>query len=285
MSLAQVHLAPLLAQSEGSADVSVAIIDGPVDTSHEGFAGRSFVRVNGDRRVRCSIDNSVACKHGTFVASEIGAARGSGALALAPACPIILRPIFSEGVDASGRAPTVSAADLAAALLDALSAGARVVNLSVGLADTAMEPSPALDEAFDAARARGVVVIAAAGNQGALGAVPLFARGWVGPVVACGAGGRRRPDATFGPSVGRYGLLAPGAQIDGLNSGGGLRTMTGSSAAAPIVSGAAALLWSIAPSASASAIVAALRGDPRARRGVVPPMLNAEAALRRLTQG
>lgn len=285
MSLAQVHLDALVAQSTGSEGVTLAVIDGPVDTGHEGFGGKSFRTVEGDPRVQCSVDNSLACKHGTFVASELGAARGSGAPALAPSCPMILRPIFAEGVDASGRAPTVTAADLALAIRDVLRAGARVVNLSVGLADTAMEPSPALDEAFDEARRRGVVVIAAAGNQGALGAVPLFAHPWVIPVVACDAGGRPLADATYGPSVGRYGLMAPGSGIQGLSSGGGLREMTGSSAAAPFVSGAAALLWSLRPGVSAVQLITALRGDSRARRGVVPPLLDAEQALRALGGG
>lgn len=273
------HLAPLLEASEGVPEITIAVIDGPVDTGHAGLAGASIHAVEGDPRVSCTLDGSVACQHGTFVAGVLAGARGSGAPGLAPRCRYVVRPIFSEGVDASGVIPEVTVGDLVAALREVLAAGARIVNLSLGLADSALTPHPELTEVFDEAQRRGVLLVAAGGNQGYLGPVPLFAHPQVLPVVGCDAHGQPLLDATLGPTVGRFGLMAPGMQVTSLKSGGGLRRMSGSSAAAPFVTGAAALLWSLRPRATAGAILSALRrGAPR-RSGVVPPILNAEASL------
>ncbi|MFF2937821.1 S8 family serine peptidase [Streptomyces mirabilis] len=64
--------------------------------------------------------------------------------------------------------------------------------------------------------------------------------------------------------------------------GGGYQPFSRTSAAAPFVTGTAALLWSTAPDLSAARIRAALCLPGRARRSIVPPLLNASASLRAL---
>lgn len=278
------RLGSLTAATLGDPSVTVAVIDGPVDLEHPGFAGSSLRAVEGDPRIACAMDNSMACQHGTVVAGVVSASRDSGAPGLAPGCPAIIRPIFAEGTGAGGVIPEVTVDDLVAALRDVLNAGARIVNLSLGLADSALEAHPALTAAFDEAQRRGVLLIAAGGNQGYVGPVPLFAHPWVLPVVGCDAHGSPLPDATLGPSVGRYGLMAPGLQVTSLKAGGGTRHMTGSSVAAPFVAGAAALLWSLVPGATARQVLDALRYAPARRGGIVPPLMDAEASLARLRQ-
>jgi subtilisin family serine protease len=124
---------------------------------------------------------------------------------------------------------------------------ARVVNLSL---DGAGPCSAPLQEAIDEARARGVLVVAAAGNQGEdyRGYFPANCRG----VLAVGAVG---PDGRLAPYANRGApLLAPGgntglgpeAGILGAGflpgQGMGWRYLQGTSQAAPHVAGAAAIL-------------------------------------------
>ncbi|MER5700002.1 S8 family serine peptidase [Streptomyces mirabilis] len=61
-----------------------------------------------------------------------------------------------------------------------------------------------------------------------------------------------------------------------------LQPFSGTSAAAPFVTGTAALLWSTAPDLPAARIRAALCLPGTARRSIVPPLLNASASLRAL---
>lgn len=85
--------------------------------------------------------------------------------------------------------------------------------------------------------------------------------------------------SNLGGSIGRRGLGAPGDQITSLGSSGKPLTLGGTSAAAPFVTGALALLWSEFPSATAAAIkYAATQATTRRRTTVVPPLLDAWAA-------
>ena len=58
--------------------------------------------------------------------------------------------------------------------------------------------------------------------------------------------------------------------------------MSGTSAAAPFVTGAIALLWSLYPQASAAEIRQAILRPDIPRRSITPPLLNAEASWRLL---
>ncbi|NQZ10089.1 MAG: S8 family serine peptidase, partial [Algicola sp.] len=66
------------------------------------------------------------------------------------------------------------------------------------------------------------------------------------------------PNANTGPWVAEHGLLAPGDEIVSTAAGGGYQKMTGTSVAAPFVTGVAALLWSLVPQADAQSIRRAL---------------------------
>jgi subtilisin family serine protease len=91
--------------------------------------------------------------------------------------------------------------------------------------------------------------------------------------------------SNLGNSIGRRGLSAPGENIASLGFGGKPLTLGGTSVAAPFVTGAVALLWSLFPAASAANIKLAMAlAHDSARRGVVPPLLNARRAWLALAQ-
>src|SRR5262249_60244108 len=126
---------------------------------------------------------------------------------------------------------------------------------------------------------RGVIIVAAAGNQGTLGSSVITRHPSVIPVAACDRNGRPLNVSNLGRSIGRRGLSAPGDEVTSLGAGGGLRTFGGTSAAAPFVTGTLALLWSAFPAAAPAAINHAIRRtQPPRRHTVVPPLLDAWAA-------
>lgn len=104
--------------------------------------------------------------HGTAVASIIAArfAKGSGLRGVASGATILpLRVSERQETDDGGRqrAASVSPADLARWITQAVSSHATVINVSLVL----YEDNPALRKAVEAALAHNVVVVAAAGNR------------------------------------------------------------------------------------------------------------------------
>jgi subtilisin family serine protease len=125
---------------------------------------------------------------------------------------------------------------------------------------------------------------AAAGNQGSIGNISLINHQWLIPVAACDENGKLDVMSNFGPSIGSRGLMAPGQNIRSTYPEGQYTHMSGTSFAAPFVTGAIALLWSINPKASAAQIKQSivLSATRRSSRSLIPGLLNAEAASRLL---
>jgi subtilisin family serine protease len=85
------------------------------------------------------------------------------------------------------RAPTsATPEELAAAIMECVSAGARLVNLSAALVQLpSSREERALEGALDYAATRGVVIVVAAGNQGSVGSTLITRHPWVITVAAC----------------------------------------------------------------------------------------------------
>src|SRR5262245_2450112 len=128
-----VRLLPLMSRSEGRRDVAVALIDGPVALDHPDLVHSSITTTSDEIRGRCSTAGSVACEHGTFVAGLLAARRGSRAPAICPGCTFILRPIFTDSPTGSNM-PRATPEELRTAIIDAVNAGAKVINLSAAMA-------------------------------------------------------------------------------------------------------------------------------------------------------
>ena len=65
--------------------------------------------------------------------------------------------------------PMAAPSELAAAIIDCIEAGARLINSSLGLTRFFTQSEQALEEALNRAAKRTVIVVAAAGNQGTVG--------------------------------------------------------------------------------------------------------------------
>ena len=202
--------------------VTVAVIDSGVDPSHPDLAGA----------IAGSYDTAGAERphaHGTGMAGAI-ASRGT-VLGIAPGANLLtVRAFSANSGSAEGTTLTIiKGLDWAA------EKGARVVNMSF-----AGPPDPRLRDALAKANAKGIVLIAAAGNAGPT-SPPLYpaADPSVIAVTATDAS-----DALFsGANRGKYiAVAAPGVDILVPAPDGGYQLTTGTSVAAAEVSGVVALL-------------------------------------------
>lgn len=278
LPLELVKLIALMERTSGSPEVKIGLIDGPVVVQHADLAGEYLHEIPGNNGGTCTQANSTACLHGTFIAGILSAKRNSLAPAICPNCTLLIRPIFTEITSVREPMPSATSLELATAIMACINAGARAINLSLALAYPSSKGEQALEEALNQAARRGVIVVAAAGNQGTLGSSVITRHPWVIPVVACDLRGRPMNESNLGSSIGRRGLSAPGDGITSLGSEGQSLTLGGTSVAVPFVTGAIALLWSEFPAATAAQVKLAITQATTPRRAsVVPPLLDAAA--------
>jgi subtilisin family serine protease len=274
-----VMLTPLMERTRGRPEVVVGLIDGTVAMGHPELEGANIREISGELSGQCAEAGSFACMHGTFVAGILCGKRDSTAPAISSNCTLLVRPIFAETTLGNEQMPSATPASLASAIIESIDAGARVLNMSVAIAQPSSQGECELQEALDYALKRGVIAVAASGNQGTLGSSAITRHPWVIPVIGCDLQGRPIGYSNFGNSVGRRGLSAPGDQITSLGTEDKTLTLGGTSVAAPFVTGAIALLWSEFPTATATEIkFAVTQGNGVRRNTVVPPLLDAWAA-------
>lgn len=173
--------------------------------------------------------------HGTNVAGIIAATPDNriGIAGLAPG----VRLLSLRAFDASGNGEDD---DISAAIVYAADRGARVINMSFG----DLFYSPLMRDAIAYAHGKGVVMAASSGNNGA---PDVHFPSSYPEVIAVGAtdeADRRTTFSSYGPQLS---LVAPGSSILTTGLDGDYVTFGGTSASAPHVSAAAALLLSLHP--------------------------------------
>lgn len=285
--LSQIRLQSLMDISNGNPDISIGLIDGPVDYTHPAFQGSRISAVKESQLAVCISASSIACRHGTFVGGILCAKRGLSAPAICPGCTLLLRPIFMDQTLTNRDIilPSTTPEELSEAIIEVVDAQVKIINLSLGLSSSSLITYSRLQEAYDYARLHGTIIVAASGNQGNIGSISLINNQWIIPVAACDEYGRLDSMSNFGKSIGNRGLMAPGVNITSTSSdegGGGYIQMSGTSFAAPFVTGALALLWSVFPKATAAEIILAIRTanssySPR-KSSIIPPLVDIEAA-------
>jgi type VII secretion-associated serine protease mycosin len=182
--------------------------------------------------------------HGTVMASLIaahGRSPAAGVIGIAPAAKIL--PIRDS--DAKGRGDSVRSAE---AIRIAIARGATIINYS-----GAVSPSLALQEAVGMAKSADALIVASAGSktQDVVAAYPAAMLG----VLSVGASSRSGRPASFTKPGKNVQLCAPGEDILGAKPNGKYSVGDGTSQAAAIVSGAAALVRAKFPSLSAPEVI------------------------------
>jgi subtilisin family serine protease len=286
--LSQTRLQSLMSISSGHPDIIIGVIDGPVDFNHPAFQESRIRTVKDSQLGACKNASDISCTHGTFVVGILCAKPGLSAPAICPNCEIILNPIFREE-DANNTNnkdiifPSATPEELSRAIIETIDAGAQVINLSLGLSSSSLTVYDKLQQAYDYALHKGVIIVVAAGNQGNIGNISLINHQWLIPIAACDENNRLDSLSNFGPSIGNRGLMAPGVNITSTYPGGQYTRMSGTSFAAPFVTGGIALLWSIFPKADPAAIIHSITtGTSFKRHSIIPPLLNVEAAWNKL---
>ena len=284
--LSVIRLHSLMDASRGSPNITIGLIDGPLDFDHPAFQESTIRAVKESQIAACKNASSIACSHGTFVAGILCAKRGLFAPAICPNCKIILNPIFREDTTTNKTSkgmilPTTTPEELSSAIIETIDAGAKIINLSLGLSTSSLTVYDKLQQAYDYALHKDVIIVIAAGNQGNIGSVSLIKHQWLIPVAACDENGKLDPTSNFGPSIGNRGLMAPGVNIVSTYPRGQYVHLSGTSFATPFVTGGIALLWSIFPNTTPAVIINSItRGISfNRRRSIIPPLLNGEAAL------
>jgi Subtilase family len=217
--------------SDWGKGVIIAVVDGGVvgDTS---FGSRLSQLDIGYGLVGGGTDGS----HATSVAA-LAAGGAADVPGVAPSASLL--SIRVTGADGSGDVFSV-----AQGIYAAVDAGAQIINVSLGGYAT----SSVLADAVDYALAANVAVVAAAGNdQAAQLAWPAAYPG----VVSVGAVDARGQQTLFSNSGGSLQLTAPGYAITTVGAGGSRVSFSGTSASAPVVSGAIAALLSTTPGLNA----------------------------------
>jgi subtilisin family serine protease len=276
-NLANSNIAKLKSLTSGNSDVVVGLIDGPVNLGHKDL---SLNIISIGNKIA---DKSVAIHHGTFIAGILSARADSPAPGICPDCTLIVRPLSALSAEENGII-SLSQDELATAIVDCIHSGAQIINLSLSVSPAIGRHAPLLADALRLAAARGVLVIAASGNGSRLHNSELTEHPWVIPVVSLAADGRYSGFSTTSPSIGARGVGAPGEGIYGLSEQDGHVTLSGTSAAAAFVTGAAALLRASFMKASPQMLRAAIVATRRQRRTLYPPPLNAWDAYLRLSQ-
>ena len=243
----------------GNPATIVAVIDTGVDLNHPDLASKIWTNpdpnqggyigdIHGWNFLNGTPNVMDTNGHGSHVAGIIAAASNNGVGVSGVDWNAQIMPL--KTIDGSGDG-TVDAA--VAAVYYAVQHGARVINASWDGPDY----DPALNNAIAYADSQGVVFVAAAGNESADNDLtPTYPASYPEPnlisVAAVDQSGNLANFSNYGPTT--VGLAAPGVNILSTVPGG-YAFYSGTSMAAPFVSGAVALLVGLHPTWTAPQLV------------------------------
>ena len=212
-----------------SAGVRVGILDTGIDTAHPALRGRNIISAS----FVAPPARRAETQHGTGVATLlVGTGAGGGVPGLLPSAQVYAADVFHTAADGSQSADAVTIARGLSWL-----AGQRVDVINISLAGS---ENRLLTSAVEAVLARGISVVAAAGNDGPA-ASPRHPGALPGVLAVTAIDRRKRPyrRAARGAHIA---YAAPGVSIWTAQPRGRQGVATGTSYAAPFVTAVIALL-------------------------------------------
>lgn len=229
------------------AGVRVAVLDTGIDPTHPDLAGNvaggiNLVTAGG----RTSDDHG----HGTHVAGTIAALDNTwGVVGVAPRASLYSVKVLDR--QGSGYLSSI-----VKGLEWCIQNRIQVVNMSFGTD----EGNETFAEAIRAAYQAGLAVVASAGNSGPGANTVSYPARYPETiaVAACSSAGRVAPFSSRGAEVD---VTAPGVDIYSTRIGGGYTTLSGTSMAAPHVTGLSALLLMANPALSPPAVRSAITSN------------------------
>ena len=219
-------------KTHGSTSVTLAVIDTGIDYNHPDLSGKVLAGYN---YVSGNSDPYDDNGHGSHVAG-LAAAMTNNSVGVA-GVDWQARILPLKVLDSSGSGYD---SDIASAIRYAADNGAEVINMSLGGSDS----STTLQNAVNYAYGKGVVIVAAAGNDGSSSvSYPAAYNG----VIAVGATDSSNQRADFSNYGSRLDLVAPGVSVLSTYPGNRYQSMSGTSMSSPIVAGGACLMLAAFP--------------------------------------
>lgn len=214
--------------TQGDESIIVAVLDTGIDENHRDLAGRVILEVNFSDSPTC--DDIYG--HGTHTGGIIAA--------IAPEC----RLINVKVCDDVGRCEASTAAE---GIIWAVNHGAKVINIGF-----CVESSPYLELAINYAWSQGVVIVAAAGNEGK--STPVYPA-YYANCVAVAATNVNNSLALLSNYGDWVDMAAPGFNIYSTQPQNQYGYKSGTSSAAAHVSGVAALVFGVAKDTNGNGVI------------------------------
>lgn len=251
--------------TSGGNGIKVAVLDTGVNTTHKDLTGNDEQCKDFTQRKTPLVNGSCSDKngHGTHVAGTVlahGGSDGKGVFGVAPEAELWAYKVLNDR--GSGYSDDIAAA-IQHAADEAVRTGSKVV-ISMSLGSSSK--STLISDAVDYAYARGVLVVAAAGNSGpgdntigypgalenaiAVAALEDVQQNGSYRVADFSSRGNPATDGDFAIQERDIELSAPGRAVESTWYDGSYNTISGTSMATPHISGLAAKIWAANPSLS-----------------------------------
>ncbi|PYF04537.1 hypothetical protein BJ122_103192 [Rhodopseudomonas faecalis] len=223
----------------GDPRITIAVLDGPVDRTHECFRGARLTPIDDfapDEFVTARTCNDRTMAQGSHTASVIFGQPCSAVEGQAPLCRGLLVPIFADGAVCTPQR-------LARAIVVAVDHGAQVIHVGGGAFVTMADHDGQLAKALALCLRRKVLIIAAAGRRGS---AELLRAALAAPVLAVKAVEQLPSPGCDGALAigGGCGIAMPGSRIFGAALEGRVARRSGACSAAALASSLAGLLLS-----------------------------------------
>lgn len=278
--------------TKGKSDVIVAVVDDGIDASHEILKGKIVSPYNVFTK-----DNRLGLGkgHGTHVAGlAVGSDKhvANGISGVAPCCRLMPVQVFDNDL--------CTFSSLTSGIMYAIHHGASVVNVSIGpnlegldelplpeqkrIAETQFKNEERVwQRIINVANEHNAIIVFATGNNHILASIPPENR--TNHTINVAAVDSRIQGTEFTNYGIGSNISAPGQDIVSSMPVNKYQSLSGTSMAAPIVSGMVALMKSCKPEVSVSEVLRILRATGKRVSNHIPPMIQVDDALIALTTG